>query len=140
MSSEIIIVLIGIISNIITGWTTWFFSRRKYNTEVDHNYIQNIEEGLKTYDAIIEHNREEIKQLISEKNELRQEVNDLRKQVNDLLFNICLDLTCKRRIREQYAIEAEKRYDKKKNRFSQTESPCRRGSELTEEGGNPDTE
>lgn len=128
MTGEIILAFIAIISNVVT----WFCARKKYNTEVDHNYIQNIEEGLKTYDAIIEHNREEIKQLISEKNELRQEVNDLRKRVNDLLFNICLDLTCKRRIREAYAIKAENN-GKKKSGFNETESPCRRGSESPEE-------
>lgn len=30
---------IGIISSVITGWTTWFFTRKKYNSEVDNNLI-----------------------------------------------------------------------------------------------------
>lgn len=132
--TEVIIAVIAIVSNVVT----WFCARKKYNTEVEHNYIQNLEDGLKTYDAIIEHNREEIKQLISEKNELRQEVNELRKQVNDLLFNICLDLTCKRRIREAYADKKLEKDVKKKSGFDQTESPCRRGSELSEGMGDTD--
>lgn len=134
MTSEVILALIAILSNVVT----WFLTRKKYNTEVDSNYIKNIEDGLKTYDDIIKHNRDEIKQLITEKNELRKEVDDLRKQVNDLLFNICLDLTCKRRIREAYAIKKLEKNGKKKSGFDQTESPCGGGSESPKEGGDTD--
>ena len=27
--------LIGLMSTIISGWVTWFFTRKKYNAEVD---------------------------------------------------------------------------------------------------------
>lgn len=28
---------IGLVSTIVTGWTSWFFARKKYNSEVDQN-------------------------------------------------------------------------------------------------------
>ena len=37
---------IGFISTIISGWATWFFTRKKYNSEVDNNLIQNMKESL----------------------------------------------------------------------------------------------
>ena len=39
MSTEIIIALIGVFSTIISSWTTWFLTRKKYNSEVDQNLI-----------------------------------------------------------------------------------------------------
>lgn len=42
MSSELVIALIGILSTIVSGWTSWFFARKKYNSEVDNNLIENM--------------------------------------------------------------------------------------------------
>ena len=39
MSTEIIIALIGVFSTIVSSWTTWFLTRKKYNSEVDQNLI-----------------------------------------------------------------------------------------------------
>ena len=30
---------VGIVSSIISGWVSWIFARRKYNSEVDGNLI-----------------------------------------------------------------------------------------------------
>ena len=38
--------LIGFISTIISGWVTWFFTRKKYNAEVDQTLVQNMKESL----------------------------------------------------------------------------------------------
>ena len=35
--------LIGFISTIISGWVTWFFTRKKYNAEVDQIFIRNYQ-------------------------------------------------------------------------------------------------
>lgn len=92
---------VGLITSIISGWTSWFFARKKYNAEVDHTYIENIEKGLETYDSIIAHNKTEIEYLMKENHELRGEIAELRKQVLNLTMNICMDLTCTNRVREQ---------------------------------------
>lgn len=92
---------VGIVASIVSGWTSWIFARRKYNTEVDHNYIENLRKGLETYDSIIAHNKTEIEYLMRENTELRNEVAELRKQMLNLTMNICMDLTCTNRLREQ---------------------------------------
>ena len=35
MNTEIIIAIIGILSTVLSSFTTYFFTRRKYNSEVD---------------------------------------------------------------------------------------------------------
>lgn len=55
---------VGIIASVVSGWTSWIFARKKYNTEVDHNYIENLSKGLETYDSIISHNKAEIEYLM----------------------------------------------------------------------------
>lgn len=98
--NELIVGGIGLLTTITSGWASWFFARKKYNTEVDSNYIENLGKGLETYDSIISHNKTEIEYLMKENEELRREIAELRKQVLNLTMNICMDLTCSKRMRE----------------------------------------
>lgn len=119
--NELIVGGIGLLTTITSGWASWFFARKKYNSEVDNNYIQNLGKGLETYDSIIAHNKKEIEYLMQENNELRRELAELRKQVLNLTVNICMDLTCKRRARENQIIT--KGIDgKNKSRLDETEN------------------
>lgn len=102
--NELIVGGIGLLTTITSGWASWFFARKKYNTEVDSNYIENLGKGLETYDSIISHNKTEIEYLMKENEELRREIAELRKQVLNLTMNICMDLTCARRLREHHII------------------------------------
>ena len=115
---------VGLITSIISGWTSWFFARKKYNAEVDHTYIENIEKGLETYDSIIAHNKTEIEYLMKENHELRGEIAELRKQVLNLTMNICMDLTCARRIREHQVVTKGKD-GKNKGRLDETKDSSR---------------
>lgn len=40
---------VGLVSTIISGWASWMFARKKYNSEVDSNLIHNMQEGLEYY-------------------------------------------------------------------------------------------
>lgn len=102
---ELITAAGGIIASVIT----WFLAKRKYTTEVDHSYIENLQEGLTTYDEIIKHNKSELEFLMKENEDMRKELSDLRKQLLDLTLNICMDLTCARRIREHQIVTRDKR-------------------------------
>ena len=42
MNEVVITGIIGVISTIISGGTSWIFARRKYNSEVDNNLIANM--------------------------------------------------------------------------------------------------
>lgn len=108
MNTEIIIAIIGVITTITSGWVSWFFTRKKYNSEVDSNYIDNLKKALETYDTIIEHNKNEIEELMKKNDKLQEEVSELRKQLLNLTMNICMDLTCQHRIREYEKENTEK--------------------------------
>lgn len=93
---------IGLVTSIASAWTSWFFARKKYNTEVDGNYIENLQRALATYDSIIEHNKKEIEHLMVRNDELEKEVSELKKQMLDLAMNICMDFGCKVRQGDLY--------------------------------------
>ena len=97
MSAEIIIALIGIFSTILSSWTTWFFTRKKYNSEVDQNLIQNMKESLDFYKQLSDDNRSRLEEVLKRNDELENDVKNLRKQMFNLMSQICFDLSCKLR-------------------------------------------
>lgn len=98
---------IGLITSIASAWTSWFFARKKYNAEVDHNVIENMKEVLEFYKQLCNDNKTRIEEslercstLEEELSEANTEIVSLRKQMLDLTMNICMDLTCKVRQRD----------------------------------------
>ena len=90
---------VGLLTSIISSWTTWFFARRKYNSEVDSNLINNMKESLDFYEKLSTDNRERLEEVLKRNTELEQEVGELRKQLFNLMSSICTDLTCQLRKR-----------------------------------------
>lgn len=90
---------VGLLTTIISSWTTWFFARRKYNSEVDSNLINNMKESLNFYEKLSTDNRERLEEVLKRNAELEQEVRELRKQLFNLMSSICTDLTCQLRKR-----------------------------------------
>ena len=97
MSAEIIIALIGIFSTVLSSWTTWFFTRKKYNSEVDQNLIQNMKESLDFYKQLSDDNRSRLEEVLKRNDELENDVKNLRNQMFNLMSQICFDLSCKLR-------------------------------------------
>ena len=96
---EIIITAgVGILTTIISGWVTYFFTRKKYHSEVDNNLIRNMKESLEFYTKLSDDNskrlqeilaeydklREQFEEVLSENNSLRIEVVKLRTQISSL--------------------------------------------------------
>lgn len=77
-------ILGGVISTILTGFTSWFFTKKKYNAEVDNNLINNMQESLEFYKALADDNKSRLDEVLSENNDLRRQVADLREQVSKL--------------------------------------------------------
>lgn len=100
---------IGLVTSIASAWTSWFFARKKYNTEVDSNYIENLQKALSTYDSIIAHNKTEIEHLMKKNDGLEKEVSELRRQMLDLALNICMDFSCKARQRDLHNTKINKK-------------------------------
>lgn len=90
---------VGIITTVISGWTSWFFARRKYNSEVDNNLIENMQQSLEFYKKLSDDNENRLDEILKRNTELEQEMRDLRKQMFSLMNSICTDLTCQLRKR-----------------------------------------
>lgn len=90
---------IGLITTIVSSWASWFFARKKYNSEVDSNLINNMKESLDFYERLSADNRERLEEVLKRNIELEQEVRELRKQLFNLMSSICTDLTCQLRKR-----------------------------------------
>lgn len=90
---------VGIITTVISGWTSWFFARRKYNSEVDNNLIENMQQSLEFYKELSDDNKNRLDEVLKRNAELEQEIRDLRKQMFSFMNSICTDLTCQLRKR-----------------------------------------
>lgn len=90
---------VGIITTVVSGWASWFFARRKYNSEVDNNLIENMQQSLEFYKKLSDDNKNRLDGVLKRNAELEQEIKDLRKQMFSLMNSICTDLTCQLRKR-----------------------------------------
>ena len=96
--------IIGLVTSIISAWASWFFARKKYDSEVDHNLIENMENSLEFYKKLSDDNRTRLEEMAERNKALEIEVQELRKQMLNLTMNICMDLTCQHRIKKYLQI------------------------------------
>ena len=97
---------IGIVTTIASGWASWFFARKKYNSEVDNQLINNMNESLEFYKKLSDDNRGRLEEVLKRNDELEkrderleEEIRQLRKQVFEVMTKICLNLECAVRVR-----------------------------------------
>ena len=90
---------IGLVTTIVSGWTSWFFARKKYDSEVDSNLINNMKESLDFYEKLSSDNRERLEEVLKRNTKLEKEIGELRKQVFEVMTKICLNLECAVRVR-----------------------------------------
>lgn len=89
--------IIGMVSTISTGWVSWFFARRKYNTEVEANEIENLKKSLDFYEKIIKDNNSKLQLYIEMTDKNNKEVYRLKSIVYKILNKSCLDSACIKR-------------------------------------------
>lgn len=104
--TTIITGIIGIIATVISSSVSWLFAKRKYNAEVDSNLIKNIQESLDFYKKLVDDTTDRLEDVLqrnaeleSRNDKLEEEIKQLRNQVFDVMNQICLNLTCVKRIR-----------------------------------------
>lgn len=100
MGSEIVMALVGVICSAISSVLTFFLTRRKYNTEVDSQQIENMEKSFDAYKKMMEETLDAQKRLMEttvnglnnkidtlekENSFLRQQVDSLRTQMIQFL-------------------------------------------------------
>ena len=84
MDTTWIAIIGGIITTFLSGFSSWFFTKKKYNAEVDNNLINNMQDSLEFYKALADDNKARLDEVLSENADLRKEVTDLREQVSRL--------------------------------------------------------
>lgn len=89
--SIIITPIIAVICSAITSWVTWLLTRKKYNTEVEHNSIENMEGSLEFYEKLTASNNKILAEVLEKSEKLAQsnvelliEVQHLRAQIGIL--------------------------------------------------------
>ena len=90
--------VIGIVSSFTSSWATYFFTRSKYNSEVDNIRIANMQKSLEFYQELSDDNKHRLDDALKRSAYLEEEVKELRRQVTELTMSICLDLTCNERV------------------------------------------
>lgn len=91
---------IGLLTTVVGAWVSWVFARKKYNSEVDNNLIQNMQESLDFYKKLSDDNRARLEEVLKRNEDLEDEVRELRTQLFSLMSSICTDLSCQIRRRE----------------------------------------
>lgn len=89
---------IGILSTIASSWISWVLARRKYNSEVDTNEIENLKKSLEFYESIVRDNNKKLQFYLNMTEKNRVEVYRLKGIVHRLLNNSCLDNDCIKRM------------------------------------------
>lgn len=84
MDSTWIAIIGGVITTFLSGFSSWFFTKKKYNAEVDNNLINNMQDSLEFYKALADDNKARLEEVLSENADLRKEVSELRDQVSRL--------------------------------------------------------
>lgn len=87
--------VIGLFTTIISGWTSWLFARKKYNSEVDSQVITNMKESLDFYKQLSDDNKERLdqvlaqnKEILAQNAELIEQNKKLQKEVEELKSQI----------------------------------------------------
>lgn len=93
-SGILITSLIGIVTTFTSGFTAWFFARKRYNSEVDNNLIKNMQDSLEFYKKLSDDNKSRLDEVLKRNENLEEEVKKLRQQVMGLMTSICTDLSC----------------------------------------------
>lgn len=83
--------IIGVVCTGLSSLITWLFTRRKYNTEVDHNSIENMEGSLEFYEKLTASSNKILAEVLEKSEKLAQsnvelliEVQNLRAQIGIL--------------------------------------------------------
>lgn len=90
--------VVGLFTTVISGWTSWMFARKKYNSEVDSQVIANMKESLDFYKQLSDDNKERLDQVLTQNKEilaqnaeliaqnklLQAEVEELKAQIRKL--------------------------------------------------------
>lgn len=103
--------LVGIVTTLVGSWGSWFFARKKYNSEVDKNLIENMKESLEFYKHLSDDNKKRLDEAINRCNYLEKEMREMRAEMFSMMSMVCMSLSCGNR--KPYNQLQEKKEEKK---------------------------
>lgn len=81
MASEVVIALVGLFCTTVSSIVTFILTRRKYNTEVDSQQIENMEKSFDAYKKMMEETLDAQKRLMETTvNGMNNEIETLKKE------------------------------------------------------------
>lgn len=85
--SELEIGLLGIFGTIVSGLTSWFFTRKSYQAEVEGKEVNNFDAAIdaykKMYEDMINDLKEQNAELRGQKEDLKREIEVLKKELSE---------------------------------------------------------
>lgn len=100
MDPIILTTLCSIGSSIVSSVVSFFIAKKKYNVEVDHDAIKNMEDSLAFYEKLADSNQKILAEILTKSEELANsniqlllEVQNLKVQVGTLLQIINTELS-----------------------------------------------
>lgn len=98
MDTEVIVTgIMGILTTLASGIATYFFTRRKYNSEVDSNELDNLHKSLEYNKEVVEDLKNKLDFYINLSETNRVEVHRLKEVVHRMLDAVCKDTDCRKR-------------------------------------------
>lgn len=92
MNEIIITAIVGVVCTALTSLVTWFLSKKKYTTEVEHNSIENMDNSLSFYERLSDSNNKILTEILARYEEIAKtnvelltEVQTLRSQIGILV-------------------------------------------------------
>lgn len=85
---------VGMMTTIVSGFTSYIFTRKKYISEVDSNYIKNMEKSLEFYQKITESNEKKLEHILKENENMSNELVELKSTINSIVDKICMNTAC----------------------------------------------
>lgn len=84
MNEIVVTTVTAIISSGVTGFFTWIFARKKYNSEVDNQLIANMKESLEFYKTLSDDNKDRLDEVLTQNREILEQNMELLKQNEEL--------------------------------------------------------
>lgn len=76
--------IIGVVCTGLSSFITWLFTRRKYNTEVEHNNIENMGGSLEFYERLSDSNNRILQEILDKYEKVAQTNVELLLEVQNL--------------------------------------------------------
>ena len=99
----VIAAIFSIVSSTLSSITTWLLAKKKYNTEVRSNELDNLVKSLEFYKSIVKDHHKKLNYYIDLSEKTILQLTKVQNIVRTLLNNSCLSYSCLNR--ESYSEE-----------------------------------